>query len=432
MSIEDQLSRTIALLSVDFDISDRNAILRALTNTRVAIVASESVTNSLAGQTAIATAAMLMARSGHQVFVDIPNALLIGNQPPLSGTWFQQAISDVGGKLIDGVPIVLGSPPVGVDVTFYLGVDQPWAISNSRRNISVGASDWAAGFCEMPLKRSWSATTWPMGALAAAVLMAAEAIKISVRMLLPLSPRGSDIRVFFEELPKAGLTLAPPDTPLITDIGSIDIISAGAISNAFLYSVLRVPDIVGQARTFDRDSSDGGNLNRNAFLTTDWVGKPKVALFANHATPRFTIDPIPEHFPLDGSVSLAESVIVGVDDVPARWALASMAAAWMGVGATTHFNSMASYHYRHSACAACLHATDEEIDGPTPTIAFVSFLAGLLVAADLMIETGSRNVSTASRQRYMSALRPDGLWANIVPPNPDCPARCPLSTMRAV
>jgi hypothetical protein len=426
--IEDQLSRTVALFQTDFGISDPRTVLRALTSPRIAIVASDAVAHSLAGQTAITTAAMLMARSGHQVFVGVPDAIMVGHQPPFAGAHLHEALQQVGGKLIDGVPINIGPPPGAVDIVFCLGSDLPWIASPAGRYISVGASDWEAAVSDIPLRQLWSSSDWPMGALAAAVLMAAEAIKITGRMLLPLSPAAGSLRALFEDRPSARMVLAPRYTPIVRDLGEFDIVSAGAVSNAIVYALYRIPGVTADARVFDRDISDGSNLNRNALLTTDTLEDPKVALFAASAPRGFALDPIADHYPLDGSIPLREYVMTGVDDVPTRWALGRAGARWMGVGATTHFHCMPSVHYAHSACAGCLHPRDEAIEGPTPTVSFVSFAAGLFVAAEFLREIAGDS-RLASHHRYMTPLLPgdDSDWSHPVPVNANCPAGCAAS-----
>lgn len=432
MNSEEQLSRTIDLFEIDFGVKDRRAILRALLAPRVTIVAGERVVRSLAGQSAISTAAMLMARTGHQIFLAMPDAVVVGHQPPLQPGSFLEAMDVLGRKLIDGVPITIGAPVGASDIVFCLGTDLPWMAAPSARRISVGASDWEARFSELPRTQVWSATDWPFGGLAAAVLMAAEAAKITGRILAPLSANGRAMSDQFRESSTAILTLLRHDAPLERRVGQIDIISAGAVSNAFLYSLLRVPGLSGFARTFDGDTSDHPNLNRNALLTTGWIGKPKVDLLASFGTSDFTISPVPLHYPLDGSVALRDHVIVGVDDVQARWALARLGVDWMSVGATTELASMASVHFGLSGCAACLHPTDEVVEGPTPTIAFNSFLAGLMMAADLLFERSGRDHSWVSRHRLICALFPDDPWSGPVVPVAHCPAGCPASQIKRV
>ena len=85
-----------------------------------------------------------MARTGHQVFVDGPDAVLVGHQPPLRPGSFHAALAEMGGKLIDGVPITIGAPVGASDIVFCLGTDLPWMVAPVARRISVGASDWEA------------------------------------------------------------------------------------------------------------------------------------------------------------------------------------------------------------------------------------------------------------------------------------------------
>ncbi len=273
---------------------------------------------------------------------------------------------------------------------------------------------------------------WPMGAMAAAVLVASEAIKFSGRFLAPFSGNPSYIRELFGFSRSARLSLAPEDTPKVASLGEFDIISAGAVSNALVYALMRLPDVTGHARAFDKDTSDESNRNRNMLLIRRLEHLTKVALFA-HFGRGLQIEPVSRHFEgrdLDG---LRPHVAVGVDDIPVRWLLAGAMAEWMGVGATSHFSSMASVHFPYSACAGCLHPRDEEMEGPIPTIAFVSFLAGLMVAADLVVEKSRSTAFLTSRQRYLTPLHleHDGTaFSTPVAPHPNCPVGCPASRLK--
>ena len=82
MNSAEQLSRTILLFQTDLGIADPAIVYRAMTAPRISLIGDSSVMNTLSGQVAISTAAMLMARSGHSVFIDAPDAPLIGYQPP--------------------------------------------------------------------------------------------------------------------------------------------------------------------------------------------------------------------------------------------------------------------------------------------------------------------------------------------------------------
>lgn len=427
----EQLSRTCLLLQSDLALPDPHIVMRALFQPCIVLAASEAVVSTYAGQIAISTAAMLAARSGHSVFIDTPDAPLVGYQPPMTGRSFHEAIESVSEKLIDGVKIAIGGPLMPPDIAFIFGDGTTGMGVRAKRLIYVGCSGWSGRLQEMPMQTRWAAQECPIGALAAATLVAAETFKISGRVLLPHSPRAPEFSAAFAPLKESELRLAPEDTPLVGDLGFVDIVSAGAVSNAFLYAALRIPNVRGHGRAYDRDTSDHSNRNRNTLLLGQSVERTKVELFANVAQ-GFTIEPIAHHFDRTELPNIAPRVVVGVDDIPTRWLLAEAGYQWMGVGATTHFKAMSSVHYPFSACAACLHPYDEAQEGPTPTVAFVSFLAGLMVAADLLREVGGAEPQLFARQTFVEALYPATIHRMSVPPIQDCPAGCSASKIKMV
>jgi hypothetical protein len=430
MSSAEQLSRTTLLFQTDLGIADPALVHRALIAPSILLVADAESINSFAGQVAISTAAMLMVRSGHSVAIDTPDAPLIGYQPPMEGRTFHEAIESVSDKLIDGVSIAIGRPLLPPEITFVFGGANLARDVRARRLVSVGWTDWSAELLQWPMQTHRTNSDWPIGAMGAAVLVAAEAAKIVGRSLALSSGSAPHFRELFAPCEIARLVLAPEATPRMTQLGSFDIISAGAVSNAFLYTLFRLPNATGNARTFDRDTSDHSNRNRNMLLLPDFVGQSKVGLF-QHFSLGIVIDPVPRHFSEADLSDLADRVAVGVDDIPTRWTLAGARTSWMGVGATSHFESMASVHYPYSACAACLHPQDEVQIGPTPTIAFSSFLAGLMLAADFLRDVAGAEASLASRYRYLTALQTANPWSSSVVPNSNCPAHCSASLLRA-
>lgn len=428
MSSAEQLSRTIGLFRADLEIADLALIHRTLTSLQIALVAGDDVMRTRAGQAAVLTSALLLARSGHQVFIHILDVPLIGHQPPFSGDTVYEAVTNLRGQLIEGSDISIGFP-VRPAMAFEFGSRSSIAPFSASRTVSVGWSSWAGEIVDWPMRALRTEDDWPMGAMAAAVLVASEAIKFVGRRLAPFSGHPAYNRELFAFSRSARLHLAPEHTPKVATLDEFDIISAGAVSNALVYALMRLPDVTGRARTFDRDGSDASNRNRNMLLIRRLEHLSKVALFA-HFGRGLQIEAIPRHFEAGDLKELAENVVVGVDDIPTRWLLAGAGANWMGVGATSHFSSMASVHFPHSACAGCLHPRDEQVGGPIPTIAFVSFLAGLMVAADLVVELSRSTAFLASRQRYLTSLHLENegtTFSTPVPPRPDCPARCPAS-----
>lgn len=428
MNSAEQLSRTMLLLATDLGINHDKAIVRALHQPNVVLVADIEVASSFAGQVALTTTAMLARRSGHQVFVDAPDAPLIGFQPPMAGSSLHEAIVSVADKMIHGDTIAIGCPLLVPDIALVFGNGTAGVGVRAKRIISVGWSKWSGTLNNWPIQSPWEDCSNPFGAMTAAALAAAEVFKISGRILLPISSGAAGFRDVFAPSKNLHFRLAPEDTQLCTKVDTFDIISAGAVSNAFLFALARVDGITGVGRVFDADRSDHPNRNRNMLLLPDAISFPKVDTFVLPID--LTIQPIPRHCEETDLSSMANHVIVGVDDIPARWMLAKGKPYWMAVGATSHFSAMASVHYGHAACAACLHPKDEDAEGPTPTVAFVSFFAGLQVAADFMVEMSGTDFSLVSRQVYWTPFHPQTAVRAQVYPTPNCPAGCNASQLR--
>ena len=120
MTSLDELSRTIALFQTELDIANGTIVADQLIKLKVALVAGDEAMNTRAGQVALLTSALLLARSGHQVYINIFDVPLKGYQPPFSGTTIYEAINKLRGELITGSDISVGYP-VRPDVVFDIG-----------------------------------------------------------------------------------------------------------------------------------------------------------------------------------------------------------------------------------------------------------------------------------------------------------------------
>jgi hypothetical protein len=58
----------------------------------------------------------------------------------------------------------------------------------------------------------------------------------------------------------------------------------------------------------------------------------------------------------------------------------AMVPSWLGVGATSHTMVIVSEHTPGGACAGCTHPVVEDAVEVIPTVSFVSFWAGFLLA----------------------------------------------------
>jgi hypothetical protein len=117
---------------------------------------------------------------------------------------------------------------------------------------------------------------------------------------------------------------------------------------------------------------------------------------------------------------LADRVVVGVDDIEARWWVQEADPQWLAVGATSNHLAQLTIHVPGSPCAACVHPV-APAPGTIPTISFVSFWAGLLQACALLSRSAEpRNVSI-----FPFALGgPTPVISASPGVNPTCPIEC--------
>jgi hypothetical protein len=392
--------------------------LNALTSTRVMICADQKALETAAGQTALVTASMLMARSGHDVWLDVPRIEMIGPQPPLQGTNLLDSLIELGRDLLPDREIHLGVPPDNVDLVVLIG-QTTWS-GHAGQIVALNAGDgWAT---LDSVATAWSAGRQPFGAMAAGAMAAAEAFKSAMRRLREHAKSPEHFDEEFAPSTACKVVLAPEGPLFSGSLPPADIISGGAIGNALAFALLRVPTIEGVLGILDDDRNDLTNLNRNAMLRRSQLCEYKVESLAVHAVGAVRFQPRAVRY--EPGVELAPTVLIGVDHIPSRWAAQATDPGWMGVGATTGFCVQVSEHAVGRACAGCLHPIASTVSGAIPTVAFVSFWAGLLLVVRWL-----RYLSSAPdpyQQTFFSPLRPEawtygGLGVAI---HPECPVGC--------
>lgn len=385
MSSEHALDRTARLISMDLFAGkvDAEQIIAGLLGTTVRISADAANLSSSNGQTAICTLFGQIAMMGIGIDLDIPEVPLLNPQPPLRDSELRAALLDYANNLIPGMRCGtgLGEP----DLPFVLGDGAAKGIDVLR----VTGTDWSCAVGpagEIPACR-WDGD-WPIGALLAAVAGAAEALRAALQRIATAT--GYQLSAEFNCRPGQPVRLdlsnrAVPRGPL--DLGRVDVVSGGAITNATTYALLRVPELSTDLRVVEPETIDLTNLNRYPLTRRSDVDRPKVKVLEGYSGGSITISGKEARF--DGSWrvllgSLAPRVLVGADQIPVRWAVQQTAPAWLQVTGTSHFLAMASSHHPDGPCVGCAHPTDEHGDDPIPTISFVSMWAGILQLLDLL------------------------------------------------
>ena len=437
------LSRTILLLRDHLieGVTD-GEIANALLSTRVAIVSDSAAIGTAAAQSAITTIALLCARSGAAVTCLTPSAPIIGPQPPLKGAEFSEALSECLQDLIRS-----DAPPILNDAPFDLlaVVGTPDQLPPARSTLWIAADDWSGSFSSTePIACNWPRVTSPFGSLATAGLVASEAFKSATRRLERFASNPEFFRDFFARSLGGTVSLAQGRTPPLTPaLGDVDVISGGAISQTVLYALARIPGVNGSLRVVEPDASEDTNLNRYALLRRSKLYASKAlalaALAADGSLSGLTIQP--ETWRYDEHTAgrlepLAPRVVVGVDHIPTRWLVQKRWPAWLGIGATSHYDAMVSIHRAGEAgCAGCAHPVDDPADGPLPTAAVVTHWAGVLLAAQLARDASGARASSTEQLTYCFPLRlttRNGIWRSAVAPNPRCSLHCSESLTHRV
>lgn len=413
------LNRTLLLMGTALKPScSFQARLEALTETRVLIRFGADAAGTYAGQTAIVTAALLLARSGHTIWLDGPEVPLLDRQPPLTGHSLVAGLLEAGQDLLPDCAFQIGCPADAPDLSVLIGdVETP---EFSGQVAALNAGDGWASLCPTP--EPWLGDAQPLGGLAAGALAAGEGFKAAMRRLRHEAPSPAHFDAEFAPTRVCRLDLAPPGTLHAGALPRSHLVSGGAIGNAVAFCLLRMPGLLGELGVLDDDRSDLTNLNRNVLLRRSAVGALKVNDLAAHATGGVRLQPMPVRY--CAGQPLGAQVLIGVDDIPSRWAAQATSPDWIGVGATVGFAVQVSEHLPDEPCAGCLHPHAATASGPIPTAAFVSFWSGLLLTARWLRRLAGHPDPHA--QTYFSPLRPEG-WpyaSFAVAANPQCPVGC--------
>jgi hypothetical protein len=404
-------------------------ICQSFQSRKVLCVSDRRNLASYSGQTTLFTLVSLLSRMGMQIGLAIPDVGMVSSQPPLSGSSVRESLVSSSECLVSGATVCCDST-FAPEIVFVLG-----DTNIKRTNVScwrLSGSDWwgalaMEGTADID---AWTAQ-WPVGSMISAALAANEAFKFVMRRL-PL--RGQADRIFFEGSRSCSWDFGAVHVSAEgVDLGELDLISAGAISQATLYALMRIPNVRMSGRIFDDDLTDASNLNRNMLSLVADIGSPKVQVVAQHCGGKLEIEPVAVRFSGNGCQigELAPRVLVGVDDIPSRWEVQRHAPGWVAVSGTSHFSISSSAHAPGEPCCGCLHPVDDPAGAnPIPTISFVSFWAGLVMAVRLIRDALGSPYPPDQQHLWLTPLRMDqrhsAMWLPVAPRR-DCPVPCSAS-----
>jgi hypothetical protein len=413
---EHPLDRTALLLELDaFPGAPESELIESLLGSSARISADRASVMSPAGQTTVVATVIALAQMGLALELDVPDVPLLGPQPPLIGDRLGAGLADLVADLIQ--PLKSVERP---DLTVAIG--EAHAGSDAYQ---VTGGEFSATVAVGGEPRRWEGTA-PLGGALAGVITGAAALPIVLRRAERLLGRTAP--AYLRALhPDSAVSLPALDLRTV-EVGELDFISGGAITNATLFTLLRVQRLRGRGRVFDDDALGPANLNRYSLARRSFIGLDKVEMLALVAAGIFELSAEPMRFNEHSGVTLAERVLVGVDDIRARWDVQRRAPGWLHVGATSHFEVMATSHPPGGPCAGCSHprASDAGANDRIPTISFASELAGILQAHALLAHATGAPVSSWYAWANNVGGR-SGLLSFEPAPVADCPLPCRAS-----
>jgi molybdopterin/thiamine biosynthesis adenylyltransferase len=433
------LSRTTRLISraIFRGQLHESAIAAGLRGTRMRITADERNAGSHAGQCAAVCLFSLCARMGLQVELRVPDVPLCCPQPPVRLETLQAGLLELAADLIPGVGAY--SPfRAEPDVTFLLGDTQAHAVSGYALRVQGDAWRGEARPVDRTPGVPWLGD-WPLGAFAAAAAAAGEAFRIALVRIarehgVPL-PSGDD----FSRRVSVGVDLRSAFPALAASLARqrsrrldvrVDFVSGGAVSQAALFCLARVPGLTMEARAIEDQRLKLENLNRYMLSRRSQVGQPKTRVVSCIAREGLGLTGVRRRFEEATRAQiapLAPAVVCGVDDISSRWAIQRERPPLLVVGATESFDVLVSSHRREGPCAGCLHTEVRPPAGFAPTISFVSFLAGLLAATSLLAHLLEAPPERQSLLCFGLGLAGEGLLPLPLVPSPRCPVACHAS-----
>jgi hypothetical protein len=414
------LDRTVRLCRYLVPHVAPDAIVDALTSMTVTLVVDAA--NAVAGacQSALVTLAQLVMQMGCSVHLVGPDVALSAPQPPWRGETLWTVLKDMASESIPGV-IFTASDEYG-NIIFAFG-DTPCSVPGAWR---IGASTWSGTI--KPGEESGARWTgdFPLGGLAAATMAASETFKMAMRALGPSGPHIDEVA----PVRRARVVLSDKATPMPSNLGRVDCVGGGAITQAALHALRRVPSLAAVVRVIEPQRSELTDLNRYGCSRRSQIGDLKTEILARLSTPLFTITGEPMAFDEQSALTLgplAPRVIVGTDNVPSRWVVQKQRPKWLVVGATSEFMAMTSEHDGTGGCAACVHPYDDGVRTTIPTLSFVSYWAGLMVASRTLRHAAGVVEKDRGEVSLIASLRLDSPFGELRYANlrsPQCPMHC--------
>lgn len=372
-----------------------------MANAQVAIAGTRGVLVTPNGQYMITMAVNLLARfCKHLALVvpdDIPLAIctpvaysenllgcLTGNAREINPLIQLDIVSERRKGLYDAA-LVIGQYEGELGNTIYINSDGWLAYVDTEGNSFGWASD----------------NPNPIGAYTAACIGVAEIFKALMSKLSERSPvtTASSGSYIFSALDYGFKTtrLINPTLTKVSLLRPIHLISMGAINSALLYTLCSFPRFQCKAFIVEPQTAEVSNLNRYLLLTArDAIqGASKCSVAQKVAQQHLAVKVYPKSYEdyksrLQSPIDVA---LVGVDTDESRWHVQDNLPRVLLCGGTEVYQVRVSQHVNPAgqACLGCVYPKRDmpplpAQPEPVPSISFVSALAGILMAGELIKE----------------------------------------------
>ncbi len=397
------------LLFEELVVGTPSEVSDALAFLRVEIRVSPDEAALSHAQAAVATLASLLARTGISVEATLPSVVVL--TPLLTGTDLGTALAALVTNSFPGAE--LRSASALPSLVISIGELEP---VRGSRNLWLYAEGQAAGFRSEPAGFDPADA---LVALAAAGMVAGEATRQALRALPSVSATAARELAAIE---RAGVEIPAIPAGLI-DLGKWDCISAGAITHSMLWAFAARGQVEGDLRVFDDGRYEITNLNRYMLLSLldakAEVGKANHLADLRLAGLRLT--GVSRRFALEDVSSARSQIMIGADDIRVRHIAQRANPDYLAIGATSHFEVRITQHVPGGPCASCAHPYyNETDDGLIPTLATVSFWAGLWLALFVLAKASGEPVPAERSYLTFWPLRPGTGLAGAVRWHPYC------------
>lgn len=367
---------------------DRSAFEAKLIAQNVALVFGDQAASTTEGKVAVELTANLLARL-------YPNVTIIAYGP--SATAFASIVTEqvrainplIDAEVLEGSA---SSCDAIATIAVVIGDDAPFA---GKPAIHIGSSGWTA-YCSAHAARTCGTTNIPFGAAAAACIGSANVFRYVFAEELGGSGLDSDVAL---SLATYSQRSHPPEDGSIgeVDIGTIHLAGLGAIGNAFLWTLAKVPTLAGTIHGIDPEVIQASNAQRYVLTTSGDDGRSKtdVAIgFLGKENPGVKFVPHKmtwgEFLATEPPPWRLERVVVALDSSVDRIGVQASLPRWICNGWTQPGDLGVSRHRfrRGEACLTCLYFPSGTIKNEDQLVAEAVGLAGHELAVRKLLHTG--------------------------------------------